>query len=77
MNSSTKFQLQPPYDPLMMSKEMIFYMYFFLCKFSILIVIRLPWQPIKFSSLDKIPMYGRGLLNKHFCKTFVKMSEGR
>ena len=32
-----------------------------------------PWQPIKFSGLDKIHMVGRGLLNGHFCKTFVKL----
>ena len=31
----------------------------------------LPWQPIKFSSLDKIHTVGRGLLKEHFCKTFV------
>ena len=28
----------------------------------------LPWQPIKFSDLDKIHMNRRGLLKKHFCK---------
>ena len=27
----------------------------------------LPWQPIKFSDLDKIHMNLRGLLKKHFC----------
>ena len=32
----------------------------------------LPWQPIKISDLDKIHMVGRGLLQKHFCKTFSK-----
>ena len=31
----------------------------------------LPWQPIKFSDLDKIRMYHKGLLKKHSCeKTF-------
>ena len=28
----------------------------------------LPWQPIKFSDLDKIHTSCRGLLKKHFCK---------
>ena len=28
----------------------------------------LPWQPIKFSDLDKIHMNRRGLLKKHLCK---------
>ena len=28
----------------------------------------LPWQPIKFSDLDKIHKNRRGLLKKHFCK---------
>ena len=26
--------------------------------------------------LDKIHIFGRGLLKKHFCKTFVKISAG-
>ena len=28
----------------------------------------LPWQPIKFSDLDKFHMTRRGLLKKHFCR---------
>ena len=28
----------------------------------------LPWQPIKYSDLNKIHMNRRGLLKKHFCK---------
>ena len=32
----------------------------------------LPWQPIKLCDLDKIYMVGRGLLQKHFCKTFLQ-----
>ena len=28
----------------------------------------LPWQPFKFSNLDKIHMNRRGLLKNHFCK---------
>ena len=35
----------------------------------------LPWQPIKFSDLDK--MNRRGLLKKHFCKPFVTISAMR
>ena len=34
----------------------------------------LPWPPIKIRDLDKIHMIGRGLLQKHFSKTFVKIS---
>ena len=30
--------------------------------------LRLQWQPIKFSDLDKIHMNCRGVLKKHFCK---------
>ena len=30
--------------------------------------IMLPWQPIKFSDLDKIHMNRSGLFKKHFCK---------
>ena len=38
---------------------------------------RLPWQPIKFSSLDKIHMLHIRLLKEHFCKTSVKISTVR
>ena len=38
------------------------------------LAFRLPWQPIKISDLDKIHMVGKGLLQKHFCKTFFKTS---
>ena len=54
--------------PLMASEEMIF-LYFFTN-----LAFQLPWQPIKFSSLDKIHMFRRGLFKEHFCKTFVKIS---
>ena len=30
------------------------------------LAVLLPWQPIKFSDLDKIHMVGRGLLKEHF-----------
>ena len=32
------------------------------------------WPPIKISDLDKIRKVRRGLLQKHFSKTFVKIS---
>ena len=48
--------------PLMISEEKIFkYLFEYL-------LFLLPWQPIKFSDLDKIHMNRRGLLKKHFCK---------
>ena len=48
---------------------------FFKCFFSLEnLVFRLPWPPIKITDLDKVHMVGRGLLQKHFSKTFVKIS---
>ena len=38
------------------------------------LAFRLPWQPIKISDLDKIHVVGRGLLQKYFSKTVVKIS---
>ena len=38
------------------------------------LAFRLPWPPIKISDLDKIHMAGRGLFQKRFSKTFVKIS---
>ena len=38
------------------------------------LAFRLSRPPIKISDLDKIHMVGRGLLQKHFGKTFVKIS---
>ena len=68
MNISAKFQLHAPY--------------WFLRRRFLNIVFanltfRQPWQPIKFSGLDKIRMIARGLLKEHFCKTFVKISAVR
>ena len=67
MNISVKFQLHPLYgfwgDNLLI----------FFHKFN---VFWLPWQPIKFSSLDKIRMLGRGLLKEHFCKTVEQVPGG-
>ena len=57
--------------PLMASEEQIFEHFFANLAF------RLPWQPIKFSGLDKIHTLGRGLLKEHFCKLFVKISAVR
>ena len=54
--------------PLMASEKKIFEYFFENLAFW------LPWPPIKISDLDKIHMVGRGLLEEHFCKTFVKIS---
>ena len=54
----------------MASEEMILYIFENLA-------FLLSWQPIKFSGLDKIHIFGRGLLKEHFCKTFVKISAER
>ena len=58
MNMYAKFQLHS----LMISEEKIFEYFFENLPFM------LPWQPIKFTDLDKINMNRRGLLKKHFCK---------
>ena len=55
----------------MASGEMIFDFIFANLSFG------LPWQLIKFSGLDKIHMFGRGLLKEHFCQTFVRISAVR
>ena len=64
MNIYAKFQLHP----LMASEKKIFEYFFGNLAF------RLQWQPIKNSNLDQMYMVGRGLLQKHFCKTFFKIS---
>ena len=53
--------------PLMPSEKEIFE-YFFL-KFRLLVAMA-----TKISDSDKIQMVGRGLLQEHFCKSFVKIS---
>ena len=53
--------------PLTASEEKIFEYFFENLPFI------LPWQPIKFSNLDKIQMNRRGPLKKHFCKTNLNM----
>ena len=67
MNISANCQLHPPYG-FWEADCLIFF-----CKFS----FRLPWEPIKFSGLDKIHMLCRRLLKESFCKTFVKISAMR
>ena len=41
------------------------------------LTFHLPWQLIKFSSLDLIHMVVRGLLKEHYCKAFVKITKVR
>ena len=65
MNIYAKFQLHPPYG----FSEEDFLIFFFEN-----LAFRLPWQPIKISDIDEFHMVGRGLLQEHFCKTFVKIS---
>ena len=48
--------------PLTASEEKIFEYFFEILTFM------LPWQPIKFSNLDKIHMDRRDLLKKYFCE---------
>ena len=67
MNISAKFSFIPP----MASEGMIFGNLF------ANLAVLLPWQPTEFSGLDKIHIFGRGLLKEHFCKTFVKISAVR
>ena len=59
MNIPAKFQLYPASN--------FFFIYFFTN-----LAFQLPWQPIKFIGLDKIDMFGTGLLKGHFCKTFCQ-----
>ena len=51
-----------------MASEKKIFEYFFFENLA----FQLPWPPIKISDLDKIHMVGKGLLQKHFCKTFFK-----
>ena len=53
-----------------MALEKIFECFFFFENLA----FRFPWPPIKISDLHKIHMVGRGLLQKHFSKAFVKIS---
>ena len=59
MNMYAKFQFHPSYD--FWGED--FWIFFFEN-----LTFMLPWQPIKFSDLDKIHLNSRGLLKQHFCK---------
>ena len=67
MNISTKFQLHPPYSFRGDDSE-----YFFAN-----LAFRFPWQPIKFSGLDKIHMVGRGWRGESFENVDGRWTEGR
>ena len=59
INMYAKIQFHSPYS---------FWGEDFLILFFENLPFMLPWQPIKFSNLDKVHMNRRGLLKKHFCK---------
>ena len=48
-----------------------FVVFFFIYLNYFFLQFRLPCQPIKFNHLERIQMFGRGLLKKHFCKTVL------
>ena len=63
------------HQTLIASKEMIFFFFFF---FFANTVFRLSRKPIKFSRLDKLHMFDKGLPKEHSCKkTFAKISAVR
>ena len=68
MNISTKFQL---HLSLWLLRRRFFNIFF------ANLALRLPWQPIRFSHLDKVHMVIRGLLKELFRKHFVKISAVR
>ena len=80
MNMSAKFQLHPPYgfwggDLLIFFRKFTLYVAMATNQIQRFgqnsyenLPFMLPWQPIKFSDLDKIHTNPRGLLKKHFCK---------
>ena len=65
MNMYAKFY----FIPLMASEEKIFNIFFL--KFSLSVAMTTNQNQ---AYLDKIHMVGKGLLQKHFCKTFFKTS---
>ena len=67
MNISAKFQLYSPYG-FWGDDFWIFFREF---------ILSVAMATNKFSGLDKINMFGRGLLKEHSCKTFVKISAAR
>ena len=67
MNIYAKFQLHPPYGFWEEDFFFFFFFFFFFCrKFSL--------SPIKISDSDETHIVIRGLLQEHFCKTFVKIT---
>ena len=50
-----------------MASDVMIFEYFF-----VNLAFRLPWQPVRFSGMDKIHVVGKGLLQKQFCKFFSK-----
>ena len=58
----------------MASEKIISECFFFFFFFFENLAFWLPWRLIKINDLDKIHMVGRGLLQKHFSKSFVKIS---
>ena len=65
-NNNNNYLPPPPPSTLMASEEMIL-------EYFSKISVWLPWQPVKFSGLNTIHMFCRGLLKEHFCKTFIKI----
>ena len=61
------FQQSFSFIPLLASEE--------ICFFYILanLVFLLPWQLIKFSGVDELDMFRKGLFKEYFCKTFVNI----
>ena len=74
MNMYATIQLHPPYG--FWEEDFLFYFIYLFILFFFLenLAFWLPWPPIKISDIDKIHMVGRRLPQKHFCKTFVKIS---
>ena len=69
INIYAKFQLHPPYG--FWEEDFWMFFFFFLRKFSLSVAMTTNQRQ---RDLDKIHMVGRGLLQKQFSKTFVKIS---
>ena len=61
----------------MASEEMFFFAVFIFSFFFWLPRFWLPWQPIQFNCLNKIQMFGKGLIKEYFSETFDKISAMR
>ena len=70
MDNSANFS----FIPFIASEEVFFFFFFF---FFAGLTFRLPCQSNKVRCLDKNDMLGGGPLNKHYCKTSVKVSAMR